>query len=67
MSFSNVQHSTSIQVDIWAPLGPDWGSWQDFFNDVIEDFFEEQDDEEVIRVEKDTRVKWLRHRSTDTF
>ena len=57
---------SNLQVDIWAPLGPEWGSWQDFFNDVIADFFEEQDDEEVIRVEKDTRVMLHRHRSNNT-
>ena len=57
---------SNLQVDIWAPLGPEWGSWQDFFNDVIADFFEEQDDEEVIRIEKDTRVM-LPHRSCNIF
>ena len=43
------------QVDVWAPLGPDWAGWQDFFNDVIADFFAEEEDD-VIFIEKDTRV-----------
>ena len=53
--FSTMLNIPPPQVDVWAPLGPDWAGWQDFFNDVIADFFAEEEDDGIY-IEKDTRV-----------
>ncbi len=53
---------TLEKVDWIAKLGPDWRSWKDFVNDVIDEAFDggDEEEEDYAYVAGDTEV-WIQH------
>ena len=55
--FAPKRSTILLKVDVGAPLGPDWTSWQDFFNDIIADTFaDDNSGNGAIYFENHTRV-----------